>query len=238
MSRQSSRREVVFLDTNTLHDLALFIRFAGDRGFTVNDIGNGRISHCIDQEDEAGYYKESLGKGHDVVSFVLRKDAQIEYSHVSMVELLCGRIRGAVIVRLAKEGAPERMWSRSDQKEIRERSELDLPDIRKRVNDLVTMLDNWDIIFVERESKGSLRLATDIVGLVYMSAVDSIVYAEAIAARADYLVTDDTYLHQTVNLIHNPSGRNRYQGIKQELQRLVDDDRLPLALQCSGLRSR
>lgn len=62
MSKQSSRREVVFLDTNTLHYLALFIRFACDSGFTVNDIGNGRISHCIDQEDEAGYYRDSLGK--------------------------------------------------------------------------------------------------------------------------------------------------------------------------------
>ena len=237
MSKQSSRREVVFLDTNTLHYLALFIRFACDSGFTVNDIGNGRISHCIDQEDEAGYYRDSLGKGHDVVSFVLHKDAQIEYSHVSIVEMLCGRIRGAFIERLAKEGVPERMWSRLDEKEIRERSAPDLPDIRKCVNDLASILDKWDIIFVARESEGSLRLATDIVGLVYMSAVDSIVYAEAIAARADYLVTDDTYLHQTVNLIHNPSGRNRYQGIKQELQRLVDDDRLPLARKCSQLRS-
>lgn len=234
MSKQSSRREVVFLDTNTLHYLALFVTFACDNGFTVDDIIDGQLSIRMNQEDEAGY-KEHLQKGRDVISFVLREDAQIEYSHVSVVELLCGRIKGAVITRLAKEGAPERMWSRIKEEDIRERSELDLPDIRKRVNDLAAILDNWDIIFVARESKGSLRLATDIVGLVYMSAVDSIVYAEAIAARADYLVTDDTYLHQTVNLIHNPSGRNRYQEIKQELQRLVDDDRLPLARKCSQL---
>lgn len=237
MSKQSSRREVVFLDTNTLHYLALFIRFACDSEFTVDDMDNGRLSDHIDQVDEAGY-KESLRKGYDVVSFVLHEDAQIEYSNASMVELLCGRIRGAFIERLAKEGVPERMWSRLDEKEIRERSGADLSGIMRGVEDLRSVLDKWDIIFNVGTSKGVnvLELAVKIVSLVYMSSVDSIVYAEAIAARADYLVTEDSYLRSTVNLIHNPSEHNRYQKIKQELQRFVDDDQLPRARNCHKLR--
>ena len=236
--QQSSRREVAFLDTNTLHYLALFVRFACDKGFTVDDIDNGQLSDHIDQVDEAGYM-ESLRKGYDVVSFALHEDAQIEYSNASMVELLCGRIRGAFIERLAKGGVPERMWSRLDEKEIRERSGTDLPSIMRGVDDLRSVLDKWDIIFNVGTSKGIdvLELAVKVVSLVYMSSVDSIVYAEAIAARADYLVTEDNYLRSTVNLIHNPSDRKRYQKIKQELQRFVDDDQLPLARNCHKLRS-
>lgn len=237
--QQPPPRRVVFLDTNTLHYLALFVRYTRDNGFTVKDISSGELRKRIDQEGETRY-KKSLRRGHKLISFVLREDAQIEYSHVSMVELLCGRIRGAVIVRLAKEGAPERMWSWTNSGDIRDRSEPDLPDIRKGVHDLASVLTEWNIIFAARESTGNidvLRLAMDIVGLVYMSAADSIVYAEAIAARADYFVTEDTYLRQTVNLIHNPSERDRYRKIKQKLQRVVDDDRLPLAYKCCGLPS-
>lgn len=238
MSKQSPQRKVVFLDTNTLHYLALFVRYACDNGFSGNDIDSGGLRKRIDQEGETGY-KKSLLNGHDVVSFVLREDVQIEYSHVSMVELLCGRIRGAFIERLAKDGVPERMWSHLDEKEIREQSETDLPGIRKCVNDLASELAKWDIIFAVGTSKGIniLELAVKIVGLVYMTSVDSIVYAEAIAARADYLVTEDIYLRNTVNLIHNPSDRDRYRRIKQKLQRFVDDDHLPIACKCSKLPS-
>lgn len=238
MSKQSSRREVVFLDTNTLHYLSLFVRYTCNNGFTEKDIDNGEVLRRICQEEKAGEYRKHLKKGHNIISFVRHKDAQIEYSHVSIVELLGGRIRGAVTVRLAKEGAPERMLSRIKEEEIRELSELSHPGIMKGVNDLTSILDKWGIIFAARESRGSidvLKLAMDIVGLVYMSAVDSIVYAEAIAARADYFVTEDDYLYQTVNLIHNPSERDRYWIIKEKLQRFVDDDQLPLARKCSGL---
>ena len=239
MSKRSSRREVVFLDTNTLHYLALFVTFACDNGFTVKDIGSDGLRKRIDQEGEARYRK-SLQRGHKLISFVLREDAQIEYSHFSVVELLCGRIKGAVITRLAKEGAPERMWSRIKEEDIRERSEPDLPNIRKGVNDLASVLTEWNIIFAARESEGRidvLRLAMEIVGLVYMSPADSIVYAEAIAAQPDFLVTEDDYLYQTVNRIHAPNGHNRYQKIRQDLQLLIGDYELPRACKCSQLRS-
>jgi len=239
MSKRSSRREVVFLDTNTLHYLALFIRFACDKRFAVDDIDSGGLWYCINQEGEARY-KRSLQRGHKLISFVLREDAQIEYSHFSVVELLCGRIKGAVITRLAKEGAPERMWSRIKEEDIRERSEPDLPNIRKGVNDLASVLTEWNIIFAARESAGRidvLKLAMDIVGLVYMSPADSIVYAEAIAAQPGFLVTEDDYLYQTVKMIHTPSGHNRYQKIRQDLQPLIGDYELPRACKCSELRS-
>lgn len=237
MSERPTQREVVFLDTNALHYLSLFIGFARDNGFTVTDIGHENLARRIDQEDEAGY-KISLWSGHKIVAFVIRTDAQIEFSHVSMVELLSGRIKGAAILNLAKEGVPERMWSTISEIEIRERSESDLPGIKARVGELPSVLNEWNIVFGASSAKNEaidvLELAMEVVGLVYMSAVDSIVYANAIAARADYLVTGDNYLRRTVNLIHNPSGSERYQQIKQALQRLSGSD-LPQARNCGNL---
>lgn len=237
MSERPTQREVVFLDTNALHYLSLFIGFARDNGFTVTDIGHENLARRIDQEDEAGY-KISLWSGHKIVAFVIRTDAQIEFSHVSMVELLSGRIKGAAILNLAKEGVPERMWSTISEIEIRERSESDLPGIKARVGELPSVLSEWNIVFGASSAKNEaidvLELAMEVVGLVYMSAVDSIVYANAIAARADYLVTGDNYLRRTVNLIHNPSGSERYQQIKQALQRLSGSD-LPQARNCGNL---
>lgn len=239
MGEQSSQRKVLFLDTNTLHYLSLFVRFACDNEFTVNDIDGDRLRCLIDQEREARY-KKNLQKGHKLISFVLREDAQIEYSHLSVVELLCGRIKGAVIKCLAKEGVPERMLSRIKEEDIRDLSEPGLPDIRKGVNDLASVLTGWNIIFAARKSEGCidvLRLAMDIVGLVYMSAADSIVYAEAIAAQPDFLVTEDDYLYQTVKRIHTPNDHNSFQKIRHELQLLIGDYELPRACKCSELRS-
>ena len=237
MSDRPIQREVVFLDTNALHYLSLFIGFARDNGFTVTDIGNENLARRIDQEDEPSY-KISLWNGHKIVAFVIRTDAQIEFSHVSMVELLSGRIKGAAILNLAKEGVPERMWSTISEIEIRDRSESDLPRIKARVGELPSVLGEWDIVFgassANYETIDVLELAMEVVGLIYMSAVDSIVYANAIAARADYLVTGDNYLRRTVNLIHNPSGSERYQQIKQALQRLSSSE-LPQARNCGNL---
>ena len=237
MSERPTQREVVFLDTNALHYLTLFIGFARDNGFTVTDIGHENLAKRMDQEDEAGY-RTSLWNGHKIVAFVIRTDAQIEFSHVSMVELLSGRIKGAAILNLAREGVPERMWSTISEIEIRDRSESDLPRIKARVRDLPSVLGEWDIVFgasgANNEAIDVLELAMEVVGLVYMSAADSIVYANAIAARADYLVTGDNYLRRTVNLIHNPSGSERYQQIKQALQRLSGSE-LPQARNCGSL---
>lgn len=126
----------------------------------------------------------------------------MEFSHISKIELLCGRVRGAVIEDAAREGIPDRMWSRIGEREIRDGSnEADLRRIRDRVDDLGRTLEESGVIVgVASEAKrvlDILELATSIVGLVYMSVADSVVYASALAARADLLITGDSYLFQT-----------------------------------------
>lgn len=231
------RRTVLFLDTNSLHYMDLFMRFA-ERNNLIGETNREALNDRIDESAD-GNYRDSIRSGCNIVHVALQQDALLEYSPVSKIELLSGRVRGAVIENAAKEGVPDRMWSRIYERDIRDRSiEEDLNRIRTRVDGLVSVLERWGIVLV-CASDGSrtmdvLELAAVIVGFVYMGAADSIVYASAIAAKAEYLVTGDGYLNETVNLIHNPSGRVRYQGIQRRLQTLSDGS-LPQARDCKKL---
>ena len=238
MTERNDGRSVVYLDTDSLHFLDLFMRYVQDGGVNLNEIESGALSEKLEQVDEIGYRK-SLDKGRRIISFVLQQDAQVEFSYVSMVELLCGRVRGAVIENAAREGIPDRMWSRLTEQEIRDRSkEEDLARIRRRLGDLGTALEETGVVFgfgsEGRHVLDILELAASIVGRVYLSVTDSLVYAGAIAARAEILITGDGYLYHTVNLIHNPSGRARYEAIQRYLVGLTARS-LPVARDCSRL---
>ena len=230
-------RKVLFLDTNSLHYMDLFVRFA-ERHDLIGETEPCALQDPIDALPK-GTYRDSIRSGCNIIAFALQEDALVEYSPVSKVELLSGRVKGAAIENAAKEGVPDRMWSRMYEEEIRDRStEQDLSRIRTRIEDLNSVLDQWGVVLVYG-SYGSraidvLELATVIVGFIYMGAADSIVYASAIATRADYLVTGDSYLYKTVNLIHNPSDRVRYQNIQRQLL-VLGDGSLPQARDCKRL---
>ena len=235
MGTVQQQRLVVGLDTNSVHFLDLFMRASLEAGLGPEDIAD-ESRFAVLQTSEKGY-NESLGKGRKIVSFFLREDAQVELSEVAKIELLCGRARGAAILSAAKEGIPDRMWSRIGEEFISGRTDGELSNIKERVGNLGASLESWGIIVVDggerRRAADVLELAVAIVGSVYMSATDSIVYASAIAANADVLVTDDRYLSKTINLLHNP-GETRFRNIKSELERLANGE-LPQAKDCASL---
>ena len=237
MSTESDHRIVLFLDTNSLHYLDLFIRFSEENDL-IAETDREVVEQHIDSLDDE-HYRDSIRCGCNIVHFALEEDALVEYSPVSKIELIAGRVKGAVIENAAKEGIPDRMWSRMYEKEIRDRSiTQDLERIRTRVDDFGSVLDRWNVAHVYGSSGSRtmdvLELASVVVGMVYMSTADSIVYASAIAAKADYFITGDSYLRETVNLIHNPSNRPRYLSVQRQL-RTLSDGSLPQAKDCKGL---
>ena len=237
MGTGTDHRTVLFLDTNSLHYLDLFIRFSEETGL-IGEANRGTVDQRIDSL-ASGNYRDGIRCGCNIVHFALQEDALVEYSPVSKIELIAGRVKGAVIENAAKEGIPDRMWSKMYEREIRDRSiAQDLKRIRTRVDDLGSVLDRWSVTLVYGNSGSQtidvLELASVVVGMVYMSTADSIVYAGAIAAKADYFITGDSYLRETVNLIHNPSKRQRYLSVQRQLQTLSDGS-LPQAKDCKRL---
>lgn len=233
MNNRQALQKVAFLDTNILHYIGIYLEYAKDREIfpwgpeeSMTAQKNAAVEN-VDGITEAGL-KKSLKQGLETVAFFVTPDmdVQVQYSSISELELLNGRAKGKAILSAAEEGVPDRMWSRFREEEISAQVGVaDLKEVKDRVDGLASMLEESGV-FVKTsggdETRDVLELAKGINGLIYMEAMDSIIYASALIARADYLFTADRYLKETVNRIWRPDGRAPYEEIRRELRRLVE----------------
>ena len=99
---------VVFLDTNVLHFVGLYLSLAKERGLFPFG-GDAAVAEeylsGMTETDLAG----SLGKGLRVVMSLRRDNPRVEYSTASELELLAGRAKGKAIEKAAAEGIPDRI---------------------------------------------------------------------------------------------------------------------------------
>lgn len=231
--------KVAFLDTNTLHYIGIYLEYAKKNNLSPQDPKAKAIAK-INNLSEADLQK-SLKKGLKTIDFLSTQDVQVQYAPISELELLTGKAKGKAILSAAKEGISDRMWSRFREEEIRDRvGPTDLADIKDRIDGLTSMLEEFGIAVktsLSNQASDVLELAKEINGLVYMGAMDSIIYANALVVQADYFLTSDGYLKDTINHIHDPRGEPQYKKIKQQLREIVrriilgnaDDVELPSA---------
>ena len=222
MKKGQTFRKVAFLDTNTLHYMRLCLEYAkkNDLRFPTDKQAISVLKDHFDCIPEDSL-KESLQKGLEIIIKLSTNDVQIEYAPVSELEMLTGIAGGKARIKMAKEGIPNRMWSRSSEKDIRDRiTTNDLAIIKTRIDELGPMLEESGVTITRSDINRTnevIELANGIASLIYMEEIDSIIYASAVAAGADYLVTVDGYLRETVNKIHN-SRDQRYKEIRQKLE--------------------
>ena len=209
----------MFLDTNVLHYAGLYLARAKDRGLFPFGGDNDAAEEYLSSMTEADLAK-SLGKGLRVVMSLRRDNPHVEYSTASELELLAGRATGKAIEKAAAEGIPDRMWSRLGEKGIAERLHAsDLTQIAGGVDGLGGMFQDAGIdatVSNTDRARDVLAIAKEVMGLVYLSVIDSVIYAEAIAAQADQIISADDYLRKTINRIKkdtSPEGTQaRLQG--------------------------
>lgn len=236
MNNRQAFQKVVFLDTNTLHYVGIYLEYARERSLYPysQDIKEKAIAN-IDEQAEAGV-KPSLKRGLRTVAYFLASDVQVQYSPISELELLKGRARGRALLSAAREGIPDRMWSRFPEKEISARVGVDeLKEVKEKVDGLTSLLEKLDVAVKMSggaETRDVLELAKGINGLVYMEPKDSIIYASTLVAEADYLFTNDDYLRKTINTIQgirSSGDTTRDKEIRGQLSQLVSDIRLGTA---------
>ena len=227
MNKEQTFRKVVFLDTMTLHCIRLCLEYAKKDSLqfpTDEQAVSGLKNHFSSVREKP--LRESLQKGLETISRLSTDDVQIEYAPVSELEMLTGIAEGEARIKVAQEGIPYRMWSRFSQKEIRDRMTVeDLAAIKARIDTLGSMLEESGVTVTRSDSKQTnevIELSKGIVGLIYVGEIESIIYASAVAAGADYLVTADNYLMETVNNIRN-SKDLRYEEIRRQLSELVSE---------------
>ncbi|MYA40232.1 MAG: hypothetical protein F4Z31_00330 [Gemmatimonadetes bacterium] len=228
MKEKQSFRKVVFLDTMTLHHMRLCLEYAKDNSlqFPTDEpsISNLKNSFCCGVQEKS--LRESLQTGLETIVKLSTDDVQIEYAPISEIEMLTGIAEGQARVSAAKEGIPHRMWSKYSQKQIRDRTTVEgLAAIKARIDGLPSMLEESNVRVIRSDGKRTsdvIELAKGMVGLVYIDEIDSIVYASAVVAGADFLVTADGYLRETVNRVRE-SNDQRYKEIRRQLNKLISE---------------
>ena len=230
MSDPQALQKVAFLDTNTLHYIGIYLEYAKD-----NDLFPLGSRKSVEEKNNAEAKVANLGeadlkkgllRGLKILNVLLSQNVQVQYAPVSELELLTGRARGKALISAAKEEVPDRMWSHVlREEEIHERVGItDLEEVKSRVDRLTSMLEESGIVVKTNDrdqTRDVLELAKGINGLIYMEAMDSIIYASALVAQANYLYTADRYLKGTVNRICRPDGRAPYEEIREKLRKLV-----------------
>ncbi len=226
-------QRLLFLDTNVMHYARLFLEFA--RGHNLSPCADDRES---DIRGLLGTYgrraRDNLINGRKALAYLrgqCDQGARIEYSPVSRLELACGLLRGRALLDAAREGIPHRMWSRMDEYEMLSRIPPTAYEAVQRDTDGLEQRFQAVGVDIAETSQGRMHdvwsLARLLLGLVYLDFGDSMVYASAVLAEADELVTDDGYLQCVANRIENPGGiqesetRAYFEGVRRTLVELV-----------------
>ncbi len=229
MKTLPTERQVVFLDTNTLHYVGIYLKYAKRKGLfpwdtqasvPARDSSRGVLDRLTEKD-----LKKGLKRGMETVAFLATHDVEVQYSSISELELITARSKGKAVLNAAKEGIPDRIWSHFEETEVRDRlTPLALTTVIKGVDELTSLLIDSNVAVnapAPRQDRDVLDLAKGINGLVYMEVMDSIIYANALLAEANLLFTADGYLRKTINLIHDPRGSGRYRRIQRKLKGLV-----------------
>lgn len=228
-------RIVVFLDTNALHYVLLYLMYAEERSlypFAPEEDAFVEAEKHLDNVQETSLNR-GLQQGLNIVSSLSGSDMDVlvEYSPISELELIVGRARGKTTLKLAEEGVPERMWSKISEKEINSRLDIeDLINVKAGVDEIGKKLEKAGIQATSSDPermRDVLELAKEIAGLVYLESADNVIYANAIVAGADYVITKDRYLKKTINRIR--TGQHPYDKVRNRLLKDSDDVTLPEA---------
>lgn len=205
--------KIAFLDTNVLHFMDLYLRYAKEERIFPFDGDPAAAKKHLNTTIKDTSLKFSLKKGLNAIEYLSRTNCRVEYSSASELELMAGRARGTAIKNAAAEGIPDRMWTRFSENEISDRLiATDLTAIGDTVKGFRTLLHEARIDVAVGETDRTcdvLELAKDVMGLAYMSPVDSVIYAAALMAEADQMVSEDKYLRKTVNRLKKESMAKR-----------------------------
>ena len=219
-------RKTVFLDTNVLHFVGLYLGEARRRDLFPFSKGTIVAARKVLDDINEENLKKVLTKGFNLVRKLRStQNYNVEYSPMCEIELIVGRARGKAIRNAASRGIPERMWTRFYEREISsELEQNDFADIRAKADELSTTLAEVGVRNTDGErTRDVFEIARSVVGLVYMGTLDSVVYAGALAVEADHLISADDYLKQTVNGLSkaNPPFDSRARQLRERIAEIL-----------------
>lgn len=200
---------VIFLDTNALHYGTLALSFAAAHGIDLAamDIGAFKVAVKAQGVGAEEYYE----KGAWIVRYLIRRlndNAEYYYSPITGLELLCGGLLGEAVKRAAKVGVPHRWFTRLDEDEVCIHLEPDgYAYVQTQHTNVEALFQAAGIVLNEWRLDAEVwQLARTLMENVFIDVQDCVIYASALVAQADELITIDAFVRKTASYANNPGG--------------------------------
>jgi hypothetical protein len=216
---------VVFLDTNAVQYATLTLSFASAHGIDLatEDVANIKAAVKAQGLGAEDYY----AKGAWIVRYLIRRaseNAVYWYSPVTTLELLCGALRGEAVKRAANIGVPNRWFTHLAEPEVWTHLEPDgYAAVQTQRINVEALFDAANIVLNEqRLEKEVWVIARTLMENVFIGVQDCVIYASALVAQADELITIDSFFRKAACYTTNPGGApqmlvNRFQAVRDAI---------------------
>jgi len=198
---------VVFLDTNAVHYATLALSFASVHGVDLATVDIAAFKATVKAQRLGA--EEYYEKGAWIIRYLIRRsgeNAEYYYSPVTGLELLCGGLRGEAVKRAANIGVPNRWFTRLSEDEICTHLEPDgYAHVQTQRTNVETLFQAVGITLNERQLNFEVwQLARTIMENIFIDVQDCVIYASALAAQANELITTDGFVYKTACYASNP----------------------------------
>jgi len=222
-------RPTLFLDTNALHYMFSYLRYAKDLGLPPYKEKNWDEAKEALRNKLPRKITDNIMNGAKTLAFLQKQtqeqEAAIYTSRFAKSEILCGSFEGLAHARLAREGTIYRM-----RQPLETLSELvsmyleasDSENVVREWDEMLSLLEEKDRIIIEfAENDTNFRQIADIAEFlqskVFVDVLDSWMYGCAFAIQADQVITFDHYFRKIINKLANPSGDEDWENLKNEM---------------------
>lgn len=222
-------RPVIFLDTNALHYMSSYLRWAekenlppysGDK--TYEEVEKSLKQHLPES------IVDWLCKGAATLAFLQRQvehDTVIYTSRFAKAEVIYGILEGQAHANMARGGVSYRMRQRTSVLSELVSMYLKREDYESVISEWESFLDylksggRIEVLYAESKEDFSdiAEIAEFIQSRIFMDVVDSWMYACTLVVRADKIVTFDGYFKNVIKKLRNPHGDPKWQHLKEEL---------------------
>jgi len=224
-------RPTIFLDTNALHYMSSYLRWAEKEnwppyqdGPTFEEVRNALYQYV--PKSLAGWILQGAKTLAFLQQQVDKHDAAIYASRFAKAEVIYGVLEGQAHARMAREGLPYRMRQRAPILSELVSMYLESQDYQQIVeewNKLLDLLkDKGKIIveYVERRENFSeiAEVAEFLQSRIFMDVMDSWMYACALVMQAEMIITFDGYFKRIINMLYNPQNDSDWQQLQGYLQ--------------------
>ena len=227
-------RPTIFLDTNALHYMSSYLRWAKEKnlppfqgGATFEQVRDSLRQHMPKS------IVDMLLHGVKTLAFLRQQvnqlDPAIYTSRFAKAEVIYGVLEGQAHARMAREGLPYRMRQRTGVLS-------ELVSMYLESQDYQQVIGEWDNFLNLLEDKGSIvvlyveneedfsqiaEVAEFLQSRIFMDVVDSWMYACALVMQAERIISFDRYFKHVINRLHNPQGESDWQRLQSDIQNML-----------------